>query len=68
MAKKIVYWSDRVVQWGRVFEFHFSGYIKGYFKRRGVRYAKIQTIDTVSDLLEIPVYRLRKKCSCKECK
>jgi len=61
---KIVYWTDKVFQWGRVFEFHFMGIIQRRFKKNGIKYAKIKTIDTVSDWIDVPVNKLRKTCGC----
>ena len=66
--KRIVYWTEKIVQWGRVFEFNFQGYVKKYFQRKGVRYAKIAVIDTVSYDMEVKASQLKKKCGCRECK
>jgi hypothetical protein len=65
---KIVYWTDKVFQWGRVFEFHFMGIIQRRFKKHGIPYARIKTIDTVPDIMDVPIRKLKKKCGCGECK
>ena len=65
--KKFVYWTTKTVQWGRVFDFYFRGYVEKYFKRKRVKYALINVVDTVEYQLEVRASQLRKKCKCGEC-